>query len=365
MGLPSIDPFQKAAPFMSHQRIRSRRDEPIGRRTLASLAAAFAALVILLALGPAGVAAASTIHTAVVGGKLVVTGTPSADRIALRLSRTLPHRLLVDFGDNGSTDRSFALGSFTSIDVEAGGGDDRIRIDTRNGSFTRTKPTRVNGGSGNDTIIGGDGGETLIGGDGNDLVDGNGGADHVGLGTGNDTLVWDAGDGSDVIRGGSGADTLVVTGSAADEFLGTTSRAGRVTFTRALRDPFDPGNASLDLDDVEAIRVRPLTGDDEVRVGDLTGSDVVRVDVDLAASRGGTTADLQADTVAVIGTVGNDQIAVTAAAGVVQVGGLAATVNVSRADADIDTLTVTTLSGVDQVVIDPAVPGLIQVSSGP
>jgi hypothetical protein len=356
---------QKAAPFVSYQTPSTRRDEPVGRRTLVAFAAAFAAVAILLTADPARVAAASSIHAAVVGGTLVVTGTPSADRIALRLSRTLPHRLLVDFGDNGSTDRSFALGSFAAIDVEAGGGNDRVRIDTRNGSFTRTKPTRVNGSSGADTLIGGNGNETLIGGDGNDVVDGNGGADRVVLGLGNDTLIWDAGDGSDVVRGGGGTDTLVVTGSAADEFLGTTSRAGRVTFTRALRDPFDPGNASLDVDDVEAIRVRPLTGNDEVRVGDMTGSDVVRVDVDLAATPGGSTADLQADTVAVIGTVGDDAISVTAATGVVQVRGLAATVSVSHADADLDRLVVTTLSGVDQVAIDPAVLGLIQASSGP
>jgi hypothetical protein len=97
----------------------------------------------------------------------------------------------------------------------------------------------------------------------------------------------------------------------------------------------------------------------------MTGSDVVRVDVDLAATRGGSTADLQADTVAVIGTVGDDEITVTAAAGVVQVAGLAATVNVSHADADLDTLAVTTLSGVDRVAIDPAVLGVIQASSGP
>jgi len=350
---------------MSTRATSTRRDEPIRGHTLVAFAAAFAVLVILLAISPGRVSAASTVQAAVVRGTLVVTGTPSADRIALRLSRTLPRRLQVDFGDNGSADRTFRLGSFARIDVEAGGGNDRIRLDTRNGSFTRQKPTRVNGGAGSDTLSGGDGNETLIGGDGNDTVDGNGGTDTVSLGSGNDTLDWDAVDGSDVVRGGGGADTLVVTGSAADEFLGDTTRFGLVTFTRALRDPFDPGNASLTLDDVEAIRVRPLAGDDEVHVGDLTGADVVRVDVDLAEARGGSTADLQADTVAVVGTVGNDSIAVTAGTGQVTVGGLAATVRVSHPDADLDTLAITTLDGNDAVAVAPAVLGLIQVSSGP
>ena len=350
---------------MSNRTTSSRRDEPIGRQTLVALAAAVAVVVILLAIAPARVAAASTVNAAVVRGTLVVTGTPSADRVALRLSRTLPRRLQVDIGDNGSADRTFALGAIAAIDVEAGGGNDRVRIDDRNGAFTTSRPTRINGGAGNDTLLGGGGGETLIGGAGNDVIDGHGGADMVGGGDGNDSVFWNAGDGNDVVRGGAGIDTLVVTGSAADEFLGTTSRFGRVTFVRSLRDPFDPGNASLDLDDIEAIRVRPLGGNDEVHLLDMTGSDVVRVDVDLAASPGGSFTDLQSDRVEVIGTVGNDSISATANTGQVTVSGLTATVDVRGADPDIDTLAITTLSGADVVTVAPAVLGLIQVSSAP
>ena len=55
----------------------------------------------------------------------------------------------------------------------------------------------------------------------------------------------------------------------------------------------------------------------------------------------------------------------TAGTGEVTVGGLAATVRVSRADADLDTLAITTLDGADVVGVAPAVLGLIQVSSGP
>jgi hypothetical protein len=350
---------------MPNQFTRSRSDRASGHQTLVAFAAACAVVLMLLAIAPGRVAASSTVQAIIVNGRLVVTGTPSANRIALRLSRSLPRRLVVDFGDNGTADRTFALRSFTAIDVEANGGNDRIRIDNRNGSFTKSKPTRLIGGSGNDTLIGGDGNETLIGGDGDDVVDGNGGADTVSLGNGNDTMVWDAGDGSDVIRGAGGTDTLVVTGSAADEFLGLTTRAGRVTFTRALRNPFDPGNASLDLDGVDAVRVRPLGGDDEVHVTDLTGGDVRNVDVDLAAPAGGSAPDHQADTVAVIGTVGDDSISVTAGTGQVTVGGLAATVGTTGADADLDTLAITTLTGVDTVAVATGVTGVIQVTSGP
>ncbi len=353
-------------PTMSSHAIRTRREAPTLRQTLVALVATFATVVILLAIAPAHAgAASSTVRAVVARGTLVITGTPSPDRIALRLSRTLPRRLQVDVGDNGSADRTFALGSFARIDIEAGGGSDRIRIDDRNGSFTTTKSTRINGGPGDDTLIGGAGNETLIGGDGNDVIAGHWGVDNVGLGNGNDAVFLAAGDGSDVVRGGAGFDTLVVTGSAADEFLGATSRFGRVTFVRQLRDPLDPGNASLDLDDVEAIRVRPLGGNDEVHVGDLTGSDVTRVDADLGAIPGGSFTDLQTDTVVVVGTVGNDSIAVAANAGVVTVNGLPATVTVSHADSDLDTLSLATLSGTDDVAIAPAVLGLIQVTSAP
>src|SRR4051794_34484350 len=343
----------------------ARHDQPPGRQTLVAFAAACAVVVILLAIAPGRVDAGSRVGAAVVRGTLIVSGTPSANRIALRLSRSLPRRLQVDFGDNGTTDRSFTLGSFVAIDVEGGAGNDRIRIDNRNGSFTKSKRTRINGGSGNDTLIGGDGSETLIGGDGNDVVDGNGGADTVSLGNGDDTLDWDAGDGSDVVRGGAGVDTLVITGSGANEFLGLTARVGRVTFTRSLQNPFDAGNASVDLDGIDAIRVRPLGGDDEVHVIDLSDTDVVSVDVDLAGAPASSAPDAQADTVAVIGTVGNATITVAAGTNSVTVGGLAAGVRVSGADADLDTLAITTLGGTDVVTVAPAVLGLIQVTSGP
>ena len=69
-------------------------------------------------------------------------------------------------------------------------------------------------------------------------------------------LNWDAGDGIADAGGGGGADILVVTGSAVDEFLGATTRAGLVTFTRALRDPFDAGTRRS-LDDVQATGCGP------------------------------------------------------------------------------------------------------------
>ena len=57
----------------------------------------------------------------------------------------------------------------------------------------------------------------------------------------------------------------------------------------------DVGNVAMDLDAVEAIRLRGLLGNEQVTIGDLTGTDLASVDVDLAAVRGGTTPDNQKD----------------------------------------------------------------------
>src|SRR5215471_10429412 len=126
------------------------------QHVIARLAAAAGAATLLLSLA-AGPVAASSVHATVANGTLRITGTPSADRIALRRSHAHPNKLQVDIGDNGSADFTFALSSFTAIDVEAGAGNDRVRIDDRNGAFTTTKRTTLNGQDGNDTLIGGRG----------------------------------------------------------------------------------------------------------------------------------------------------------------------------------------------------------------
>jgi hypothetical protein len=258
-------------------------------------------------------------------------------------------------GDNGSADHAFRLGSFTAIRVAAGDGRDRIRIDTGNGVFTASKPTRIEGQDGDDTLIGGNGHETLVGGRGNDVVDGNGGADTASLGAGNDTFTWDPGDGSDVVRGGGGTDALAFNGSDGDEVMTVTANAGRIAVTR------DVGSVAMDLDAVEAIDFRTLLGNERVTIGDVTGTDLASVDVDLAAVRGGTASDNQKDAVAVTGTAGNDTVALTASGGAISVDGLAAAVRISHADQG-DTLAIDTLGGDDQVSVDAAVEGLVGVT---
>jgi hypothetical protein len=302
------------------------------------------------------VAASPTVQANVQDGTLSISGAPFAEQIALRLSAVDRNQLQVDIGDDGSADFTFDAGTFRAIDVDAGNGDDTVRIDQVNGVFTTTKATRIDGGNGNDTLIGGSGAEVFIGGNGSDFVDGNGGADAGFLGRGDDVFVWDPGDGSDVVEGDNGSDTMVFNGAGGDEVIAATAASGRVLFTRS------PGNIVMDLNEVEAIDVRALGGSDTVTVNDLAGTDLARVDVDLAGALGGATADEKADTVTVIGTKGDDSITADASGADVEVEGLAAQVRITHADPAADTLVIDTLTGADDVAIDPALAALILVT---
>jgi hypothetical protein len=317
-------------------------------------AAALAAMATSIAVPVA--TAAPTVRARVIDGTLRVSGTPFADRFALRVSSADSSLLQLDIGDDGSADGAFDLDTFASIDVEAANGDDTVRFDTANGAFTTAKPTVVDGEKGDDTLIGGSGNELFFGGRGSDFVDGNGGADTAFLGEGDDTFVWDPGDGSDVVEGQSGFDTHIFNGAGGNEIFAATANGRRVTFTR------NTGNIVMDLNNIEALDVRALDGTDSVTINDLTGTDLTSVNVDLAKALGGSDSDGAADTVTVTGTAGKDTIAATADGGAVDVDGLAASVRITHADAARDSLVVDTRAGDDEVSIDPAAAQLIQVS---
>lgn len=323
-------------------------------RTTWLMATALAALSASIAV-PA-VTAAPSVRARVVSGTLRVTGSPFDDRIALRLSATDPNQLQVDIDADGSADDTFGINSFASIFVDAGRGNDVVRLDTADGAFTTARPTTVAGGRGDDTLLGGSGNELFLGGDGNDFVDGNGGADTAFLGGGNDTFVWDPGDGSDTVDGGPGVDTHVFNGSGGNEILAATADGHRVRFTRNL------GGIVMDLVDIEALDVNALDGTDSVTIDDLAGTGLTDVSVDLANSPGSDFSDGVPDTVQVEGTAGIDTIAATANGGAVDVAGPAASVRIAHSDPALDRLTIDTLAGADDVTVAAAVDGLIQVT---
>ncbi len=319
----------------------------LGGVALAAMAASIAAAPV----AAAGPGLSATVND----GTLRIAGGPASERIALRLN---PDRtqLQVDVGDNGSADDTFDLGAFGAIDVEAGSGNDTVRIDDANGAFTTTKATRIDGQNGDDTLIGGSGNEVLVGGRGDDFVDGNGGVDTAFLDQGDDTFVWDPGDGSDTIEGGTGFDDMVFNGNGGNEIMAATNNFGRVSFSRNL------GGIVMDLNEVEAIDVNALGGTDSVTVNNVSGTDLRRVSVDLAGALGGSASDGSADTVTVTGTKGDDSIAANANGSAVDVSGLTAFVRITHADPTKDSLVIDPVTGNDDVTIDPAVQALIQAS---
>ena len=109
-------------------------------------------------------------------GELAIEGTNADDRLALRLQSGNPAILQVDVGDDGSADFSFARAEIAKISVDAGNGDDVVRIDESNGVFTDTIATTIDGGNGDDNLVGG-AERDARGGNGNDILAGGSGAE--------------------------------------------------------------------------------------------------------------------------------------------------------------------------------------------
>src|SRR3954447_23340640 len=203
------------------------------------------------------------------GTTLRVAGDGASDKVALFAD---PTNLVIDVGEDGTADFTFARTAFTAVSVTAGGGDDEVRI-----QGLPLDGITTDGGAGNDTLLGGPAADTLIGGAGNDLIDGNIGADVVSLGSGNDTFQWDPGDGSDTVTGDTGTDTLNFNGSNIGEDMSLVADGTHARFVRNV------AAINMDLATVEQVNVRALGGADTVTVGDLAGTAVRGVNVDEAA----------------------------------------------------------------------------------
>jgi Ca2+-binding RTX toxin-like protein len=296
------------------------------------------------------------VRAAVNHGTLNVIGSDGGQQLALRLKAGDPSRIQVDSGDNGSADFSFAIRDVEAIKVKLGDGNDLVRIDDANGSFTGgSRPTTIAGGDGNDTLLGAqnppagsatDQVETYKGGAGSDTVDGGRGDDTAYLGDGNDTFRWDPGEGSDVIEGQDGADTMLFTGAPGTDNVTLSANGGRLDFFRVQ------GTIHMDTNDVEIVDFNALAGADTVQVNDLTGIDVTETDLDLGGTDGST------DSVDVKGTNDVDNINIQGNGSGANVTGLATAVSVKNAEPT-DHLNVHTLAGADNVAGNTG--GLIQL----
>src|SRR5262245_43145170 len=106
---------------MADRRFHFMATKPVlAAAALAALAAAIAAPV---------ASAPPTVRGRVIDGALRVSGTPFADTFSLRVRASDPNQLQLDIGDDGSTDDTFDLSTFSSIDVRAGNGNDAVRLD--------------------------------------------------------------------------------------------------------------------------------------------------------------------------------------------------------------------------------------------
>src|SRR5919197_1949949 len=218
-------------------------------RTLLTRGGRGAPAVAALAIAGLGVTVerADAAYTAKVkAGTLRIDGNAASDRLTLRLMAGSPTKLEVDVGDDGTADFTFNRNAFSRIEVDAGRGDDLVRIDQSAGAFTDEQVT-IDGGDGNDVLLGGAGDETFLGGRGSDFVDGGTGADHASLGDGNDTFQWTPGDASDTVDGQAGVDLLDAFGGNVAETVDVSANGDHVRFTR------DIAGVTLDLDGTETI----------------------------------------------------------------------------------------------------------------
>ena len=324
-------------------------------RSMRLATSAVAVGVAVTGIVAAQASAAPRAKAKVTHGALRVKGTGASEKIALRLQAGQPGILQVDLGDDGSADFSVERSDVETIAVDAGDGDDLVRIDESNGAVNAGIPTTIGGGDGDDTLAGGSGDETLRGGDGSDSIDGNRGADVGLMGNGDDTFVWDPGDGSDVVEGQDGHDTMVFNGAPGAEQFDLSANGHRLRFYRTQ------GTITMDTAGVEQVDVTALGGTDLVTVNDLSGTDVSVVNVDLAGTLGGVSGDGQPDRIVINATNGNDTIDVSGDAGGVKVSGLAATIGILHSEAANDRLEINTLAGTDSVDPGALAAGAIQL----
>jgi hypothetical protein len=318
-------------------------------RRLGLAAGIGAVAAVLVTAGPASAAQSNTAWIA--HDTLVVRGSDHDDRIALRLKAGAPTILEVDFGDDGTAERSFDRATFSKIKVYALDGNDQVRIDEANGTFIDEAIT-VYAGGGNDRFDGGSGAELFVGGWGNDAADPNRGDDTGIMGPGSDSFRWDPGDGSDVIEGEDGWDTLDFNGAGADENMSLSPNGGRALFLR------DVANIRMDMDGVEKLDLTALDGVDTFTANDMTGTDFRVAAVDLQGPTGGP--DGKADLVTVNGSHRWDRIFLGTEGRTVVADGLQTQVRIAGSER-LDKVQVNTLGGNDRVLVDGTVFALIGV----
>ena len=190
------------------------------------------------------------------------------------------------------------IGTAERLDLNAGGGDDRMDSTTGDGFALD-----IDGGADNDTLDGGDGADLITGGAGNDRISGD---DNPALtrdnsvgGDGDDTLVWNPGDDDDTNEGGAGTDTIEVNGGGDEQFtVAPSATPNRISFDRVSPAPFN-----VDIGSAERLDLNAAAG-----VDNLTSSTGVGFALDVDGGDGDDTLDGGEDADLITGGAGNDRI---------------------------------------------------------
>ncbi|MFM9964056.1 MAG: beta strand repeat-containing protein [Planctomycetaceae bacterium] len=223
---------------------------------------------------------------------------------------SLAGNVVVQIGRNGGPVQPVSIGNVPASAVQSiviTGGDDANSIDlsgVTSAAFTSLTSINVDAGNGDDTLLGsndfadsllgGDGNDQLVGQGGDDTLDGHDGADVINGGAGIDSLV--GGDGADVINAGDGDDN-VQAGSGSDLVdLGTgndlvTGENGDDTISGGLGDDTINGDGGTDI-------ISGNEGNDSLLGGERNDT--------LSGNDGNDTIDGQTGNDSIDGALGND-----------------------------------------------------------
>jgi Ca2+-binding RTX toxin-like protein len=149
----------------------------------------------------------------------------------------------------------------------------------------------------------------------------------------------------------SQADRIFMEGTAAADALSVHAAAGLVEV-----DGLGTATEISHFDSLDTLAVNASGGQDTVTLDDLTGSGLTRVTIDLGG------ADGQADQATIGATSGADTLSISSDGALVSVGGLAAAVVLSGAEAALDRLVVDTGAGNDVVDASGLAPGVVKLT---
>ena len=217
------------------------------------------------------------------------------------------------------------------LEVSSGAGNDVIDASSKSAAGVQL------------SILAGAGDDVIVGSRGNDFVNGGLGADVALLGAGDDVFQWLPGEGSDTVEGQGGTDTLDFDGSAAAENFDITANGDRAKLFRNV------GNITMDLDSLERIELDTRAGTDNVNIGDLRSTDVREIEIDLAGAADSAASDGVRDNVTAAGRASADTVTISGNAAETLVNGLPASLRMVNGDAGLDTLTVNTNGGNDNI----------------